>query len=128
MGIVLPITIGPTLTIRPWIDPVVDQHGHDALSYEVETDWLPVLGPTATWLYRRLGGWAAAYPDGLDLDTATLAQSLGLGTSIGPGCKLDRALQRLVRFGVVSWSGGDLKVRRSLSAPPKRKVDTTSRR
>ena len=124
MGTTPPIALGATLVIRPWIDPVVDERGHDPTSLFVETDWLPVLGPTATWLYRRLGSWVTAYPDGLELDTAPLAESLGLGVNIGHGCKLDRALQRLVRFGAASWSGGELKVRRVLSAPPKRKVET----
>lgn len=35
------------ITVRPWIDPVVDEHGHDPRSRYVERFWLGVLGPTA---------------------------------------------------------------------------------
>ena len=118
MGSTISTTISDRLVIRPWIDPVVDDRGHEPLSLFVETDWLPVLGPTATWLYRRLGSWVIAYPDGLELETTALAESLGLGRSIGHGCKLDKALQRLVRFGTAKWVGGELHVRRLLSTPP----------
>ena len=43
----------PIVTVRPWIDPVVDDDGHDPRSRYVEQFWLGVLGPTATWLIRR---------------------------------------------------------------------------
>ncbi len=126
MGITPPIAIGPTMVIRPWIDPVVDDRGHDPMSMFVETDWLPVLGPTATWLYRRLGSWALAYPDGLELVTVELAQSIGLGGSTAHGSKLDHALRRLVRFGAAEWRGAELFVRRSLSTPPQKRIFTSS--
>ncbi len=45
----------PEITVKPWVDPVVEAHGFSPRSPYVETCWLPVLGPTATWLYRRLG-------------------------------------------------------------------------
>jgi len=34
-----------TITIKPWLDPVVDVLGHDPRSRYVETFWLPTLGP-----------------------------------------------------------------------------------
>ena len=43
-----------SITVRPWIDPVVDDDGFDPRSRYVEVFWLGVLGPTATWLLRRL--------------------------------------------------------------------------
>ena len=33
------------LRIEAWIDPVIDELGHDPRSAYVETFWLPVLGP-----------------------------------------------------------------------------------
>ena len=43
-----------TVRVAPWDDPVVDRRGHDPRSAYVEQFWLSVLGPTATWLLRRL--------------------------------------------------------------------------
>ena len=42
------------LTIRPWPDVLIDAHGHDPRSEHVETYWLGILGPSTTWLLRRL--------------------------------------------------------------------------
>lgn len=126
MGDVLSITDRTTLTIRPWIDPVVDANGFEPRSIEVEWDWLPVLGPTATLLYRRLGPWAAQNPDGLELIAADLASDLGLGHSAAPGSKLDKAIGRLVRFGAARWQGRALEVRRFLPTAPKRRSHDSS--
>ena len=52
-------------TIRPWIDPVVDEHGHDPRSTYVEQFWLGVIGPTATWIMRRLAAGFDTEPSGL---------------------------------------------------------------
>ena len=48
--------------ITPWIDPVVDRRGHDPRSSYVEQFWLGTLGPTATWLVRRLVAGSTAIP------------------------------------------------------------------
>ena len=37
----------PYVTIRPWVEPVVDARGHDPRSAYVERYWLGVIGPTA---------------------------------------------------------------------------------
>src|SRR5205807_399347 len=52
-------------------------------SYYVEYCWLPVLGPSATWLYRHLGQMVAAHPDGVLVDLEELALDHGLGHSTG---------------------------------------------
>ena len=44
------------ILIRPWPDPVIDRLGHDPRSPYVEQFWLGVLGPSTTWLMRRLAG------------------------------------------------------------------------
>ncbi len=38
----------------PWPDPVIDRLGLDPRSAYVETYWLGTLGPSTTWLLRRL--------------------------------------------------------------------------
>ena len=47
-------TTGSMLAIYPWSDPVTDATGHPVRSDYVEQFWLGILGPTATWLVRRL--------------------------------------------------------------------------
>ena len=54
--------------VVPWLDPVVDRRGHDPRSTYVERFWLGTLGPTATFLMRRLAAGFDDHPDGYDLD------------------------------------------------------------
>jgi len=42
------------LVVVPWHDPVVEEVGYDVRSMYVELFWLNVLGPSATWIMRRL--------------------------------------------------------------------------
>ena len=97
------------LTIMPWRDPVVERFGHDPLGEYVELFWLGVIGPTATWRVRRLAYVAVARPDGAAIDLATLAGSVGMGGANSPG--LERALRRLVMFGLARREGATLAVR-----------------
>ena len=43
-----------TLRVVPWPDPIIDQLGFDPRSSYVETYWLGTLGPSTTWLLRRI--------------------------------------------------------------------------
>jgi hypothetical protein len=72
------------IRITPWIDPVVERRGHDPRSSYVERFWLGTLGPTATWLVRRLAAGFASDPEGYELDLTATAQELGLSYSRGP--------------------------------------------
>jgi hypothetical protein len=54
----------PTITVRSTL--VVSDGGlrfavHHAY---VEMLWVPIIGPSAGWMLRRLGGWAIACPHG----------------------------------------------------------------
>ena len=82
--------------------------------------WLPVLGPTATLMYRRLGSWAEHNPDGVQVDLTDLSVSLGLGEGLGRNSLVARALGRLARFDVAAWRGDQLAVRRALPPLPLR--------
>jgi hypothetical protein len=105
------------LKIRPWIDPVVDDRGHDPRSRYVEIFWLGVLGPTATWLLRRLASGLEVEPDGYELDLQVTAASMGLKFSTGRSSPFSRALQRCVMFGMAHpLPDGGLAVRRRI--PP----------
>ncbi len=65
--------------------------------------WLPILGPTATWLAYLLARHAAHQPDTC-WDTATLARTLGLA---GSESKLWASLDRLDRFGIARFVATD---------------------
>lgn len=106
------------VSVRPWIDPVVEAHGFGPSSPYVEHCWLPVLGPTATWLYRRLGSLVVEKVDGGQVDLVDLAQALGLGRGLGRHSPLVHSLDRLRRFGVIQVGGETLLVRRALALLP----------
>ena len=102
--------------IRPWIDPVVDDDGHDPRSRYVETFWLGVLGPTATWLVRRLAAGLDRSPEGYELDLGATAQAMGLSFTEGRTSPFSRALQRCVMFGIAHPIPRGLAVRRRIPA------------
>jgi hypothetical protein len=106
----------PTLTVVPWRDELVERVGHDVHGEYVERFWLGILGPTATWLLRRLASELAASPSGFELDLATTAGALGIGWEQGRANPLSRALQRLVVFGMAQCHGTTLAVR--VRVPP----------
>jgi hypothetical protein len=112
---VSPITLPASVTVRAWIDPVVEALGFEPESRYVECCWLGVLGPTATWLYRRLGVRVTAEPAGSPVDLVDLSVSLGLGEGLGRNSHLAKALARLVRFGIIRWEGDAVAVRRRLA-------------
>ncbi len=109
-------TPSPTLMVVAWHDELVDAIGHDPRSQYVELFWLNVLGPTATWLFRRLAGGLDTYPHGYELDLDETARALGLGYSPGTTNPFIRALQRCVLFGVAQDISGGIAVRRRV--PP----------
>jgi hypothetical protein len=106
----------PTIVIVPWYDDVVDPIGYDPRSFYVETFWLNVLGPTATWLMRRMVTGLDEYPGGYELDLEQTASALGLTFSLGASNPFARSLNRCVLFGAAQPIAGGLAVRRRL--PP----------
>lgn len=58
----------PAVRVLPWPDVVIDQMGVDPRSPYVERYWLGLLGPSATWLVRRLADGLDAAPEGFELD------------------------------------------------------------
>lgn len=65
-----------------------------------EDVWLPVLGPAAFLLWRRLALLLARHPGRATVPADELAAALGLGSPTGTQSHLARALRRLERFGV----------------------------
>ncbi|HET9547240.1 MAG TPA: hypothetical protein VFO97_05365 [Desertimonas sp.] len=89
----------------PWSDPVVEAVGFGFDHAYVELLWLPVVGPSSTWIFRRLGARVSQHPDGVDIDLAELSNSMGLGDVVGSTSTVQRSLRRLLRFGLASWQG-----------------------
>jgi hypothetical protein len=109
------------LHVEPWPDPVIDSLGHDPRSAYVERFWLCVLGPTATWLMRRIAAELDDTPTGFDLDVDEAARALGLGGRSGRHSPFQRALARCVTFEVARSVGvASLGVRRNLPPLPRR--------
>lgn len=108
----------PTMVrVVAWRDPIVDVLGVDPRSYYVELFWLPVIGPTCTWLLRRIVGRLEHDERGFHLDLDETARSLGLSGRQGRNAPFGRALTRCVTFELARWQGKEtLAVRRLL--PP----------
>lgn len=105
-----------SITVRPWPDPVIDRVGHDPRSAYVERFWLGVLGPSTTWLLRRIATALDTAPEGFELPLAETARALGLGGE-GRNSPFVRALARCCQFEVAQpGEDGVLNVRRRL--PP----------
>ncbi|MCU1372870.1 MAG: hypothetical protein JWO68_156 [Actinomycetia bacterium] len=116
MPATLPRFTADHVHVRPWPDAVIDAVGHDPRSTYVERFWLGVLGPSTTWLLRRLAAGLEASPAGFDLPLAETARALGLGGD-GKHSPFVRALARCCQFELaLPESDAVLAVRRKL--PP----------
>jgi hypothetical protein len=118
-----PVVPSASLTIQPWPDGVIDALGHDPRSPYVEQFWLGILGPSTTWLLRRLATGLEAHPTGFDLNLAETAQALGLGDKGGRHSPFMRALARCCQFDLAdARPDGALAVRRKLPPLNRRQV------
>jgi hypothetical protein len=110
----------PSLTIKAWDDPLTDPNWHHPLSVYVELFWLPVLGPSATWLVRRSAIFLLGNEEGFTAGRDWLSMSLGLGDGSG----LTFAVERCVRFSVAKRLGASrIAMRRMLPPLPAEHVD-----
>lgn len=108
------------LTIAAWHDPVVEAAGHHVRSVYVETYWLPTLGPSATWLLRRLACWLEASTEPIGIDLVELGAELGLGGGLGRSSPVVRTLARLAQFQAAAPAGDTYAIRRHLAPLPQR--------
>ena len=111
-------TVPTKLTIRAWSDSVIEARGFSPTSAYVEWAWLPILGPSTTWAYRRLASGLDQSPDGYDIDIAELGHSLGLGSGAGRSSSIFRTTARLVTFGLARWEGNATTLAVLRKAPP----------
>ena len=116
-----PLHEGAALRIVPWIDPVADPFGVHPCSRYVELYWLGIIGPSTTWLLRRLSYGLEVNPEGFDLDLCETARSLGLGERLGKNSPFRKALHRLCTFELARGHGpGALAVRTAVPPLPLR--------
>ena len=94
------ITNNNTINVVAWRDALVDAQGFAVNDPYVEMFWLPILGPTATWLLRRLAAGLEHDPNGYSVDMEDLARGIGVAYSTGRHNPFARALHRCVMFGV----------------------------
>ena len=80
------------------------------------------MGPTTTWLVRRIATGLDERPEGFELRMDEIARALGVGARIGRHSPIRRAFVRLVQFEIASASGDLLAVRRRLPALARRFV------
>lgn len=112
-----------SLFVVPWVDAVIDRVGHDPRSAYVETFWLGVLGPSTTWLVRRLAAGFDGHPEGYPLDAQRTARALGIGHRAGSTSPFIRSLARAERFGLARIDAPRLEVRRRIPPLTRRLVD-----
>ena len=113
-----------TLHVRPWPDDVIDTIGFDPRSKYVEWYWLSVLGPSTTWLLRRLVAGLEQHPDGYPISLAETAQSLGLSDRGARKSAFVRAVTRTIKFELATPQGADvLAVRRKVPPLSQRQVE-----
>ena len=111
-----------SIQVETWHDPVVDSLGHPATGLYCETFWLPVLGPTATWLVRMLARDLTEQPGGFETELSVIAARLGISWSTDRPSTLSRALQRCEMFGACRIARGPdtVSVRSMLAPLPRR--------
>ena len=108
----LPAEPPQRLLVRPWEDPVLDCQGHDPRSAYTESFWLPLLGPSATFLARKLASGLELDPGGFTLPADDAARSLGLGAKAGRRSPFNRTLTRLAQFRLVYLETDDVVLAR----------------
>ncbi len=87
----------------------------------MELYWLGIIGPSTTWLLRRISYGLEFRRDGFDIDLAETARCLGLGERMGRNSPFRRALQRLCTFDLARPHGpGALAVRTRIPPLPLR--------
>jgi len=116
-----------TVAIRPWPDEMLDRIGFDPRSPYVERFWLGIIGPSVTWLMRRIATGFDATPDGFEMPMAETARALGLGEPGGRNSAFFRTLNRMVQFDLAQVTNpGELQVMRRLPPLSRRQTSRLS--
>jgi hypothetical protein len=100
------------LEIVPWGEPVPGEH-KPADPY-IDWFWVPVLGPSATWLWKRLCWFAQGSEQ---VDETALASMVGLGHTGGARSTFRRTLDRMGFYEVARYDQDANRVEVKLTLP-----------
>lgn len=113
-----PMALPDELAVVAYEDPLIERLGHGPDSPYIENCWLPITGPSATWMWKRLARLATDAPTSpVMVDTTDLILSVGLGESLARNSIGARTVTRMTAFGLAERAGRDggvLAVRRAL--------------
>lgn len=99
-----PITTLPPdgrILLVGWPDALADSVGQPVRSDYVETYWLGILGPTASWLLRRCSDELLDSPRGAHVHLPDMARGLGLSFRPDRQTPFSRGFDRLAMFGLI---------------------------
>ena len=112
-----------TLRVEAWRNSASNPGAVDPRSSYTERFWLPILGPSTTWLLRHLARVLEESPAGAVIDVPETARALGLGERSGRNGPLIRTIERAADFGTITPLGPQrLAVRRLLPLLSARQV------
>ncbi|MHB8467200.1 MAG: hypothetical protein ACYDH6_10075 [Acidimicrobiales bacterium] len=111
-----------TVAVRPWTDDVIDTLGFDPRSAYVERFWLGILGPSTTWLLRRIATAFDESPAGFEMPLSVTAREIGLGDKGGRHSPFMRALWRCRQFDLARPIDDGLEVRRRVPPLSRRQI------
>lgn len=105
-----PVPLPELIVVLKWPDRVVETLGYSMDAEYVETFWLPIIGPTATWLARRLAQ-IAANNEPTEVPLIPLAAAIGIADAkLGKNDTLSKAITRLRVFGIVRFLDDPIRV------------------
>lgn len=107
----------PHFTVRPLRDELVERHGWPAASDATLAFLTPILGPSATLILHRLGGYAAEGDS--EWTPHDFAATFGLGHDEHTALAA-RSLARLVSFGMARIDSAGIAVRTHVGPLPER--------
>ncbi len=81
-----------------------------------------MLGPSTTWLLRRVAAGFDRSPDGFELPLCDTAREIGLGDKCGRHSPFVRAIARACQFEMARPARGGVEVRRKLPPLTRRQV------
>lgn len=121
-----PLTFDGPLTVDRLVDDLVEARGWPVDSLKVEQFWLPILGPSAVVVLRRLDRDLQAAEGPIIYELGTFGAEVGLpgrGKAKIGSSPLARTLARLVDFRACQLVGERLLVRSHLAPLTARQFD-----
>jgi hypothetical protein len=108
-----------------WIEALEPRHVDTIPAFDpyVETFWLPTVGPSCVFLYRRLVLWLEGEPGGLTIDVEQTGKMLGLHGGVGKNAVIMRTFSRLAEFHLVEEDGWLVRVHTMLPHLTTRQIE-----